>query len=185
MPNGGSEYYSEYIKKYIEWISNIPGKFRRIIIAPYPSPLDQKHTLSSLINYGSLTKEDVDKYYSLLEFCASNMARQTRYYEFLYSLNKYCNEFSFNRNIIYINLNNHILNENLVVKNEFRDVSEYNMHLRWKPVIECLIREFAYNDIPITDKDIIENIDETEANYEKEKTKWLVANKDYWSKNEL
>lgn len=182
IPNGGCIHYSEYIKQYIEWISNIPGRFRRIIIVPYPSPLDAAHTINSLINYGSLTKEEVQMYYAQLEFCSNDIIRSTRYFEFLYNMQKNCHKYSFHNNIIYTNLNKYILNENLEIKNEFRDVSEFNMHLRWGPIIPCIIEEFKLNDVKISDKDIVDNINEIEDKYIQNKSQWLIDNKQYWTK---
>jgi hypothetical protein len=182
IPNGGCAHYSEYIKQYIGWVSNIPGRFRRIIIVPYPSPLDADHTLNSLINYGSLTKEEVQIYHAQLEFCTNDIVRSTRYFEFIHNLQKNCIKFNFSDNLIFVNLNKYILNENLLIKNEFCDVSEFNMHLRWGPLIPFIIREFQYNDVPITSKDVVENIDEIEDKYIQDKTQWLIDNKQYWTK---
>jgi hypothetical protein len=176
IPKSSSEYYMEYINKYIEWISNLSGNFKRIIIAPYPSPLNSEFTINSLINYGSLTKEDVDKYRNQLELVASDFTRNVRYFEYLYCLENACK----NNEIIYINLNKYILNDKLIIKDEFYDISKYNMHLRWSPLLPYIITEFKNNNIPIDENDIIDNMNEIEELYLKEKKERLIKNKDYY-----
>lgn len=181
IPFSAAEYYSEYINKYVEWIANLPGRFRIVILTPYPSPLNAEHTINSLINYNSISKEVVEQFQPQLELCAANDARQIRYYEFIYCLQKKCKEGFSSHHLVCINLNKHILNENLVIKNEFYDVSQYNMHLRWGPIIPCILAEFSQFGQLLTKADIVSNLAEIEEKYIKEKTEWLENNKDYWT----
>jgi hypothetical protein len=174
--NGISKDIKQYIKEYIHWINNLSGNFQRIIIAPYPSPFNSEFTINSLINYGSLTKEDIIKYKREIELYTSDFTRKVRYFEYLYILENECK----NNNIVYINLNNYILTNTLEVKSEFRDISQYNMHLRWGPLIPFIISEFQALKIPINNTDIVDNINEIEERYIKEKTEWLIINKEYW-----
>jgi hypothetical protein len=177
IPTDGGKYYAEYIKLYVEWIANLPGIFNRIIISPYISPLSSEMTIKSQVNYGSSTKEDIEKYKEELDFCADDLIRLTRYYEYLYQIEQQCNTY---KNLIYFNLNKYILNENLVLKKEFYDVSPYNMHIRWGPIIPYIIEECINKNIPINNRDIVDNIQEIEDNYVKEKTERMIINKDYY-----
>jgi hypothetical protein len=174
--NGIPKDNKQYITEYVNWIQCLSQEFKSIILAPYPSPFNQEFTINSLINYGSLTQDDIDKYKTQIQLYASDFTRHVRYFEYLYNLEQECKR----NEIIYIHLNKYILDNNLEIKDEFRDISKYNMHLKWEPLIPCIILEFQNNKISINNNDIVDNINEIEEKYIKEKTEWLIINKDYW-----
>lgn len=169
-----SSYNSDILKNYVNWISNLPGNFKRIILGAYPSPLDQEYTIYSLINYGSLNKEEVNNNLELLKYYSSDLLRKTRYFEFIYLLKFYCNSLKLtNKNhnsVEYFDINEYLLDENLDIKDEYIDISKYNMHIRWEPIIPFLIKKLNDLCINISEKDIVDNIDEIESKYLKRKT---------------
>lgn len=172
-------HYFSCIKNYINWITNLPGKFKRIILGVYPSPLDQEYTINSLINYGSLNKEEIEINRQMLEYYSSELLRKNRYFEFTYTMKTICNSLKSNNNyhkfyhsnIEYFDLNSYLLDEKLEIKKEYIDISKYNMHIRWEPIIPLLIKELKNLGVNISSSDIVKNIDELESSYLKRKSK--------------
>lgn len=94
---------SQNIKKYIEWIANLAGKYRRIILLPhYPITNNKEATRVSLYD-------------------------QIYYYEYIYILNKYINEYKLGNNLVPININRRILDSNLGLRFDY-DVYDAFLH---------------------------------------------------------
>jgi len=150
--------------------------------------LNQKFTINSLANYGSLTKDKINEHRTQLEFYAQDIVRKARYFEFLYTIEKqyeisrtYNSKGCSGFNLEFINLNKYLLDNNLNVKSEYLDVSEFNMHIRWEPVIPLLIKELSAIGVPISSADIVEDILKKESEYIKRKTQKLITNQDYYA----
>lgn len=179
IPDGASQ-LNDHIKQYIDWINELQGNFYRAIILPYPSPLDANRTALSLIHYNSINKEQLEEYKASIEFCASDLNRKIRYFECIYTIQEYTKKNNVHRNIIIFNLIDHILNDNLQIRECFIDISKHNMHIRWEPLIPYIVQECTRLNIPLTNDDVVNNILSIEAEYLQYKTEWLQINNEYW-----
>lgn len=83
---GQYEMSPSHTKQYIEWIANILGKFRRIVVIPHYS-------------CGTVA-----------------VAHQIKYYEYIYMLNKHITDYKLGATLVAINVNRRILDSNLRVK---------------------------------------------------------------------
>ena len=173
-------HYDANIKEYIRWIASIPGKFKRIILATYPSPLNKEYAIKSLVKYGIFTDAEVEENYRIIDFYSNEINRKSRYFEFIYTLEYYCEEYCFRNgkkkhtnyndcNLEFINLNEHLLDCDLNVKPDYLDISKSNIHLRWEPIIPLLIKKLSNIGVPISNDDIVKNINELELEYIKYK----------------
>lgn len=150
-------------------------KIKLIFLGIYSSPLDEYYTLCSLVKYGTLDQETVDDNDDILMHYADELIRQMRYFEFNFVLKKNCNK----NGIIYFDLIQYLYNTNLTLKKEYKDISTYNMHLRWEPIIPILITELGKLHIPIEQTDIVNDINEIEATYIKYKNDKMEELKGY------
>lgn len=87
-----------HLKKYIEWIVNLHGKFKRVIVLPPPI-----HPTSRL---------------SILD--------HIKYYETTYMFTKYINEYKLGSTLVAININRHLLDSNLLPRIQNSDNTIYN-----------------------------------------------------------
>lgn len=177
VKNNTETKYNQYIIDYTYWIYSIchQKKIKPIILGVYPSPLDEYYTLCSLVKYGSLDQETVDENEDVLIQYAEELTRQMRYFEFNFTLKDNCNK----NGIIYFDLTHYLYNTNLTLKKEYRDISEYNMHLRWEPIIPILITELGKLHVPIEQTDIVKDIHEIEEKYIKYKNDKMEEIKGY------
>jgi hypothetical protein len=154
----------DHTKKYVEWVSELPGKFKRLIIGPRPNMLTPDLVVPFLIQKKLITEVDANEYKNELDICLDDTKMSVRYYEMLYNLKRYVREYNFNHNLIYVNLYKTILDDELNIKQEY--ISNVNaLSLRWDNIANIIISEFRKFDISISSTDIIDNLKEVEFEY--------------------
>lgn len=162
--------YSQFISAYVDWVNYIPGKFKRIICAPFPSPLDQTYTLCSLVNYGSVGEDQLRAEINKLTDHSTDIDRKTRYFEFIYALKLKVHKSKKITNIEYIEFNNHVLGPNLYVLDKYMTPNKFSFHLQWGPLITPIINELNAIGVRLDNSDIVDDMADVESKYLNQKT---------------
>lgn len=175
-----SFYYKRYIenkeleterivKSYVDFAATVGGDVDcpRIVLAVYPCPVLDKDVLRGLLIYHVITDEDAlsvdpNDHTFTRAFRAKLLA------DFNSALEKECKA----RGVIFLSINDQILDETGEVKPMFRDISIYNIHLLWEPTIVLWTKVLA--PYGISDENLTE-LTESWSKYEEYKTNELKA----------
>lgn len=86
------------IQEYVKWVSNIPGRFSRLIVVPLPLPaLTPARGIAPLYEQLALV----------------------RYYEIVYDLKQLIAKYNVSHSMICVDLESHILDENLLPRGNY------------------------------------------------------------------
>jgi hypothetical protein len=90
------------ILEYVKWVSNIPGRFYRLVVVPLPIPaLTPVRGITPLYEQLALV----------------------RYYETVYDIKQLVAKYNVSRNMICVDLESHILDENLLPRGNYIDLN--------------------------------------------------------------
>lgn len=164
--------YKDMVKKYVEFINNIKCNCNKIVIGVYQSPLKVKNVIESLYKYGVIkdtgdkaqntkNEEKIKPYIKLEKI-------YKRFKIFNDLLEKECKKY----NIQYEDIDYLIRNKNnkMVLDDKFIDISQYNIHLRWKPLIKIWVSRL--NKCGISGRCLVD-IEKEEKRYLEHKTELI------------
>eukprot|EP01084_Bolivina_argentea_P261836 442636_1 len=166
------------ICEYVSFIKDLSVDCKKIVLNVYPSPIKSKNIINSLLLYRSITDYEINKYHNNIQWRAeikpyfSAESRTKRYLEFKSHLKTQ----SGSNGIIF--WDTAFVLENNVVKQEFLDISKYNIHLRWEPQMKHLTK--ALNDENLIEYEYDQELcSRTEQNYLVSKKHQLINNSQY------
>jgi hypothetical protein len=127
------------VKNYVEFIANLPYNCNKIVFAIYPHFIKDENWFKTLLNYYILTQDEIDTLTEKEKKILSSMNfRSTLVKLFNKLLEIYCKIY----NLTYINFEDELLDKNDNVKNIFySNISIYNIHLLWKPLLPLLVKK--------------------------------------------
>lgn len=171
----------ENIKNYISVILKIKTRRNKTIMGVFPSVLKDEYISDSLFKYIKLKIDDLSKdekkiFKSLIKY----NSRLERYLFFNDILRKECKK----HNLHYVDLDDIIFTKTKRVKKKFIDISPYNIHLTWEPLIIESQKHPFFNFLGIT-KENISGLEETQEKYlemKRQIIKLNVTDPDYKSK---
>jgi hypothetical protein len=158
-----SYYYVRFIQKkkfkmepiihnYVKFISSLRAQ-NKIIMAVYPSPVDDSNVFKSLDFFGIIPKKSnintTDK-------------KRTSNYNFRFNLYKkfnkllkiYCDRYQ----VIFVDVGKELLDDNNRVKTQFKKITNsLDIHLLWEPILPILVSKLSMCIIPNIDKNQLKN----------------------------
>lgn len=147
------EYTTDALVNYIDWLSTLNRQI--FVIGIFPSPIKKQNVIRSLIKYGTIPAEEkIDEKKIYEEFDRSDVML-TKWNEIL---KKGCEKHGFT----YLDLF-----PTGSLSEEFLDLSDVNLHLRYEPVLRVMQKNF---NLTIDWKKVAD----VEKEYEKEKEQRLI-----------
>ena len=143
-----SEYYKQLADEYVSFISTLSANgVKCFVLAIYPSAVESFRIPSQLIMYGVLTVDQILQVDKETWWEATNFkSRSARLQLFNDSLRASC-ERSEGR-VTFLSINDKLLSpEDNTVRKEFVDLSPYNVHLLWEPLIALWAEELEKWDM--------------------------------------
>jgi hypothetical protein len=141
------------IEEYVNFVESIPTSngVTKYIFSIYPSPVKTENVYYQLQKYGILEIEESKKYADLIIEHSDDKLRLNRLREANNFLKIECKK----RNIIFIDLNKYLLKNNKL-KPEFYDLSILNIHIRYEPQLEFIVKEIKKCKIKNKNNPVIE-----------------------------
>lgn len=126
------------VEEYVNFVKSIPTSngVTKYIFSIYPSPVKRENVYYQLKAYGILEVEEPEKYKDLIMERSDDKLRLNRLREANNLLKIECKK----HNIIFIDLNKYLLKNNKL-KPEFYDLSILNIHIRYEPQLEFIVKE--------------------------------------------
>ena len=117
--------------RYVEFVASLPTAAKKTIVGVYPSPImDDEKVVLSLINYGSLSEEQAEPVAQSDDVKLA--VRQERVKSFNRALAMHCRT----HGMEYADLLHEMLEDDgLCIREQFRDVSDHNIHIVWETTI--------------------------------------------------
>eukprot|EP00977_Amphora_coffeiformis_P005232 scaffold1120_cov142-Amphora_coffeaeformis.AAC.4 len=116
--------------RYVEFVASLDTPAKKTIVGVYPSPVDDEKVVLSLLNYGSLSEEKADTVAASDDVKLA--VRQGRVKTFNRALATHCRT----HGIQYDDLLDEMLDDSgLQIREQFRDVSDHNIHIVWETTI--------------------------------------------------
>ena len=128
----------EIVKNYLEFIKKIKCKnSAKIVLGIFPTTIQDQDVFDCLRIYGILSKEDIKSISkSDIEKYSNYLFRMKMYNDFNKLIKKYCKL----NNLRFINFEDKLLDKNNRLKYKFKNqISKYNIHLLWEPLIPILL----------------------------------------------
>jgi hypothetical protein len=145
------------IKKYVEFINSLDCKnCNKIILAVYPTVLEDKNVFNSLLHYGILSNDDIISIKKKdIEKTSNFNFRYNMYKKFNNLLEKYCKIY----NINYVNYDDVLLDKKTrkINKKFVNPATDVSIHLLWEPLIPLLVDKIKKCNIEIKYKINLEN----------------------------
>ena len=163
--------FDEIIQDYVDFIKDLPCE-NKYVIAALPSPLKTKHVIESIKKYiPEITDKDIEKYgLNKLKREILEKSRMNRLCNFNTILFRQSNK----HNIKFIDINYYILNK-LKLKNNYIDLDNINIHLRWGPSLKIYLKNIHIKNMGLTVSNLPKNLDEIENKYLEDKKKLIDA----------
>jgi hypothetical protein len=165
------QYYKKLADAYVHFISNLASinGVRCFVLAIYPSPVEAFRIPSQLSMYGVLTVDqilqlDMETWWEITNF----RSRSHRLQLFNDSLRDACALTE--GKVTFLSINDKLLHSDGTVRKEFIDLSPYNVHLLWEPLISLWAVELAKWDIGL-DPSLLTDTTSSGKLYEQTKSK--------------
>lgn len=162
-----SQFYKDMATHYIDFVASLPNIKKKFVIAVYPSPLDDDRVPRQLIHYGILTEEEV------LSFPMEKwleVVRRDERNKRLAMFNDACRQVCASHDIEFVSLHDQLLDENhRFVRREYVDISPYNVHLLWEPLMKIFCDRFDGMGFGVEWKHL-QNLDASADTYLKDKS---------------
>lgn len=148
-----SYYYKKYTKEegeidlekiatdYVDFASSLPVQehVTRTIVGIYPSPLDDQAVASSLAFMGTIAEELIPVVSAAND--SKLVSRQERVLRFNQALLKRCQE----RGLDYMDAYDDLIDtQSNTIKDIYRDVSDYNIHIVWETTMLLWLEKFPW-----------------------------------------
>jgi hypothetical protein len=152
-----SYFYKKYTKRegeidlekiamdYVDFVASLPvpnnnvTTTTRTIVGIYPSPLDDQAVGSSLALMGSISEELVPVLTAAEDTKLQN--RQDRVLRFNHALSRRCQE----KGLDYIDVYDDVIDtQSNMIKDIYRDVSDYNIHVVWETTMLLWLQKFPW-----------------------------------------
>lgn len=152
------EFCKSVIDSYFSFLKRFVCK-RLIVIGVYPNPVKDEYIVPQLLSYGIINEGEIDRIpKQVLQRDHRHMLRR----RFNYLLREQAVFYG----MTYYDLDDELLDAQGNVKTPFLDISSYNVHLRWEPL---LLRHMSkLSECGIKAKFLVD-IDSSSTNYLKEK----------------
>jgi hypothetical protein len=141
--NGTRVDYERIANAYIDFVHTDLGGIvtpeNICIVGVYPSPLEDVHVTGAVMNYGSITKDQIH----LLDESAdiSNTARQHRVTVFNSYLQRACAKYGFTFDNVCDDMIDASTNQ---LKDSYRDVSSHNIHIVWETTVLLWMKKWDW-----------------------------------------
>ena len=166
-----SKMYQEMATHYIDFVASLPNISKKHVIAVYPSPVHDFRVPRQLVHYGILTEDEV------LSFPKEKwlaVVRRDERNKRLALFNDACRQVCASHDIEFISFHDQLLDENYqYVRAEFIDISPYNVHLLWEPLMKIFCERFDGMGFGVEWKHL-ENLDASASTYIKDKSNRVV-----------
>jgi hypothetical protein len=166
-----SKMYQEMATHYIDFVASLPNIAKKHVIAVYPSPVHDFRVPRQLVHYGILTEDEV------LSFSKENwlaVVKRDERSKRLALFNDACRQVCASHDIEFISFHDQLLDENhQYVRAEFIDISPYNVHLLWEPLMKIFCDRFDGMGFGVEWKHL-ENLDASASTYIKDKSSRVV-----------
>lgn len=163
------EDYRKIGRDYVDFINSLDYIEKKVILAIYPTPVTSEKVHSMIQAYSRVTDEEANS-------CDKETWDKVTCHESQYERLVICNNAIAERchelgdSIQFLSINNEIMDEKHFVNNEFQDLNQYNIHLRWEPLM-CRWTEMfksLFPDCGITPENLVD-MKSTEMDYLKQK----------------
>lgn len=170
-------FIDEFVYKYFDFVVSLECDNKCIMLPGY-NPIRDNLVESSLINYGIIQEKITDPEMKFV-FSRENRNKLVDYFnKTIKKLAKKSfdendeNNRKRNKNLFVIDTNK-IVSKNGLIKKEFRDISDGNVHYRWEPLLPLYVKEINKMDFCKIPKNTIKISRETEQEYLRVKKEML------------